>query len=1260
MTPTPPAEGERRAITGYYHQYRIASTLVVRALHRGELAWIRIADPKAGRVDDFQIASKTRLDAYQVKWSQHPGSITFSNIVTASADAPPLIAQLADGWKTLKQQHPRLRVVVHLITNEIASTALNAVLPVGDPPPGPRHFAAFIAQEWNPARSSTSMSIWTPTASWLPTWDALIVASGLIKDDFMTFVQDCEFDLGYQLVGPSAASTRDGMQFQEDVEQLAYFIFGLVADAQRIVEVDRDQLLARLDWSTRSSFRNQHDFPVDAIQYEPVQATIEHLQGAITSLGGGYIAVLGTPGSGKSTLLTQTLRYRAERIIRYYAYVPDAQQPIALRGEATSFLHDTVLALQREGFGVGESLNSLDYESLLERFHAQLQLAHVDWLDKGRKTIFLIDGLDHIAREQHPTRSLLSTLPFPEQIPDGIYLILGSQTDQLADLPDRVQFSIRQPERRIEMEPLSREAVHRLFAKANLPVALQVEHKDLIFRLTEGHPLACGYLLQRLSGIIRLAELDNVLATSERYTGGIEEQYYSYWRSIGRDDFELQRLLGLLARMRNNIDLDWVATWISAAAIDKFRTTAYYFFRHEEHPHWHFYHNSFRLFLIEETSKDPTGTFSPERDAGFHRELGDRCSTADADSYWSWEELFHRVSANQHELVVQKASTEWFRSQFRAFRPVQAIEIDIKMLLQSAARLQDPVILTRALLLGAEFADRASHLQDADLSSLLLDIDRPQVAIEHVRDGNQLRIEPKLALSFSLQILKTKYREEARRIFDLAEPIEILSGMKAVEDYERDTIELLHAWSQVAVYFREITTVIAATRKITQEIRFGAKRDSAVEARHLQNELLITIGAELASRGNWIDLGVVLQALNNAERDDAIACFWLLFSAWREALHQGNRLQAELLFQQAREISDRIETNQSGRIVLAEGAFRVLGDASQARELLNSVSQPPIRADIISIDTDLEPFLFRFRLNRLLFALGENNDPVALVPDANNPREQGFVVFERAICMISKIWGSAWAGVPINDATFSDEVMRLVRFYYLPKRTGRDWTGWYVIERLQSDYFRLLIDAVAQHGFEAVENLRNILSAEWQNPELSAYWQIKTKRTAILALAKLGAPHPWVMNTLTALGTEKPDDRDVRGRIEALRDQARAWSFVDEKVASRSSIDDILAFSFGIGHEEDYQLNTWIDWLDKTIQLEPMGAGRLITWMAGVLPPIKESAGRGITRSAAADLISVAFRWCPHLGIRLKQWCIEQGVIEFDCASSNQMGHLRG
>ncbi len=139
---TAPAEGERRVVDGYMGQYRIASFIILR--HSRELEWIRIPDPEAGRVDDFQIGTTNRVDGFQVKWSRYAGSISFKDLIRASNAMPSLIAQLARGWDHLRENHPGRRIVVHLITNDMPSVRDRP--PVQGRPPKPDHFAAFYDQ----------------------------------------------------------------------------------------------------------------------------------------------------------------------------------------------------------------------------------------------------------------------------------------------------------------------------------------------------------------------------------------------------------------------------------------------------------------------------------------------------------------------------------------------------------------------------------------------------------------------------------------------------------------------------------------------------------------------------------------------------------------------------------------------------------------------------------------------------------------------------------------------------------------------------------------------------------------------------------------------------------------------------------------------------------------------------------------------------------------------------------------------------------
>jgi hypothetical protein len=373
----PPAEGERRAASGYRGQYRAAAFLILKNLPY-QLEWIRVADPEAGRVDDIQIASAGRVDAYQIKWSRYPRSFSLGDLISGSA--PSLISQLADGWLRLKERHPTGSTVVHLLTSDPASIR-QPLTTDGNP----RHLAAFIEEVWKPARNSTEE--WEVQQRWLDTWERIRSGSGLEPSEFLAFVRECDLEFGWQ--GPTSDSGDQNEQrlFEKDVEEISQLLFDLSASPEHVVQVTRTELIRRLGWQSRFSLTTEHSFPIERGSYEPIQATCDDLDVALDDLSSGYIAILGSPGSGKSTLLTDVVdrRVQDERVVRYYCFVPD--QPVFLRGEAMSFLHDIVLQFDQMGVRCGSIPPVDDLQLLNRRFMEQLRSVGREWEESGRGTL---------------------------------------------------------------------------------------------------------------------------------------------------------------------------------------------------------------------------------------------------------------------------------------------------------------------------------------------------------------------------------------------------------------------------------------------------------------------------------------------------------------------------------------------------------------------------------------------------------------------------------------------------------------------------------------------------------------------------------------------------------------------------------------------------------------------------------------------------------------------------------------------------------
>ena len=108
------ASGERAAIGGYLPQFDEFAWFVYLNLVNNKLEWIRVADPKAEKLDDIQYSTYSELHAYQVKWTIADANISFANLIE-------LIPLITSSWKSLKTKNPSKKVIPHLITNKPAS-----------------------------------------------------------------------------------------------------------------------------------------------------------------------------------------------------------------------------------------------------------------------------------------------------------------------------------------------------------------------------------------------------------------------------------------------------------------------------------------------------------------------------------------------------------------------------------------------------------------------------------------------------------------------------------------------------------------------------------------------------------------------------------------------------------------------------------------------------------------------------------------------------------------------------------------------------------------------------------------------------------------------------------------------------------------------------------------------------------------------------------------------------------------------------------
>ncbi len=1245
--------GERAAIIGYSAQYRIAAKLIYSALVAEELEWIALADPDAGRLDDIQVATPGRLDAYQVKWGEQIDTLSFNDLTSGKGDttlalSKGLIGQLAGGWHKFKQTYPSRRVVVHLVARDIAST--HAKIPHDDSTVSKPNLQGFLTDCWVD-RSWSSQGLVACPSGWSPALTELKDVSGIDEASFMSFIRDCELEFGYTL--QSASSTRNGLRQAEDIDALAAFLFRTVGADKREVRIERDELLRRLGWVERFAQYFTHDFKIDRL-YQPISATIHDLENALNKHKCGYLALLGTPGSGKSTTLTHTLRYRSGyRVVRYYAYVPDSFQQG--RGEATSFLHDMVLSLKSRGFHGGRS-QAKTFEELLDQFSQQLAELHDSWLNDGMLTLILVDGLDHIEREQKTIRSLLEALPHPDTLPEGVLFILGSQTLALRGLLPAIKAQLHPNSGRIlNMRPLGRTQVFDMIDEAKLTLPLTHDQKEKTYQISDGHPLATSYLIRILAEVSESSAIDAILDKANPYQGHVDQGYDTYWQGI-QQNVALRELLALLARLRIPFNPLELARWsdeVTARVL--IREAGFYF--HQDTPHrWRFFHNSFRQFILNRTSVNLLEERDEAKDRAYHRKLADLASQLPADNHQSWETLYHLACAEEWESALKLATQEYFRHQYYALRPLADIKEDISFAMRAARVRHDGIAIFRYLLVEHELGEREQVLDQMDMPELIHALYGTEVVLNYLMDGNNLRVADEVGLKFCRHLVGSGKIKAARLIFEAAEPLELLNGAQPVKHHGSDRSLLKH-WMRCAHHFRtflEMEAAIAALRvEVSQHNLDEDEVAATTSLRTYLRQVLVSAVSESTDTDKWANL----RTLSIEPEEQEALSQQLDFNICN--LHPSHP-EAQAALDRILLWATKETLGDLDRVLVAEYLLTIRGDVEGANRWIDGLLQPPNYDWTSSQWKRLDPFTLRIRLNRLLSTLGRTIDPIDAVPVSDDPRKHGNILFERQLVIIASIWGRAKKGEIMSPEEIICSLHSALRLFNRGHRETHDWSAWYQFTSAAEHYFNLMIRAVAAHGQDAVRALSGAFEQQWTQENTAQYWSTNWRRAIALALYRNGDDRDIFIHRLEGLEQEIGVWHDVHDRAEEYGQLALAWRETGDAERGKSVVPLLLKGSFGIYHHKDRQLQQWVDLLTKAAATQPDLVSEDIGRFSSALV-VLEQAGRGRgTQEAATELLALAMSTNPGYAKTLFDWLLEYGGIHFSSAVNGLLlGALR-
>lgn len=1206
MNSIPPGEGERRAQRGYVRQYEGAAAAIWDALDRDDLVWVGLADRRAGIADDVVLGFSNRVVGHQFKTSKFAGTFLLKTLFLGKDG---LFAPLIQAWKQLSADFPTKLVELRLVTTDYPST--NDTLIKG--PEG--HSAAFL-HDLEKRQSGDLGELFA--SKWKPWIDELEIQSGLSTDDFARFMTGLRVFWGpradflhtYRLT-PSAA---------EEVQKIASLLPRLVADKRDRDRWQRQDLLDELGWRDTFALRRPHQFPI-GLHVQRNVSTEQELAIALGRVAGGYVALIGPPGSGKSTTLQSAITSSPDvAVVRYLAFMPGEGHGVG-RAEAEDFLDDVNSQLKQTGLS-GLRFQAATSHQRREEFGKLLAAAGQRFQTTGTRTLIVVDGLDHIPREETPERSLLAELPLPAAVPEGVIFILGTQRLDLTALKPAVQEQAGQVGRRISIAPLSKNAIERMAEALGLDKRID---RSRIADIGAGHPLATRYLIEALRSAPEMRQAA-LLEGEFAFSGDIEAVYARAWRDIGDD---VKQVVAFIARAEGPLPPELLARATSDEAVERALTSIGHLLEIGANG-WSVFHNSFRLFILAKP-KLRFGKPDPDFDSQIYTQLADLSLAAKAPSPQRWLELRYRSRAGQHDKVLTLATAEQFRQQLAEGRSENEIGLDLRLGFKAVGIAKNANEMFRLLLARDEIQRRVQALNYAPtLVKAFLAVGDFDSATAYALDHEKGGFDVVDAL------LKAGDIDRARALFDRIEP-----GATPTGAYTHDPSGYqnhIGEWTSRVFHFRDLDQILDAISRFTATFEAESWREE--NPHDYANSLRFSVArAAIADASNEADSYAIAKSL---KVDEGYMPYLLLEAADR-ALGRDDLPRADTLYHELiRHPGFKGIANGFRRHVAL--ALSTLGDQEAARSIFATLQAPSVAnmKGTTGDDAAVE----------ISGAMAEHAELAALLgTDPRFPKIEETVLtpLQNHLATGGALLGRARAG----DAIASGEIARAARsaLTYLEHARARGSGEFYAMHQLVTAA-PTLVETLIHAGWRAGETefkavLREFDHAFSQQGELAS--RLNIRKTAALEAYRCDGDQAAALQRLEPM-VGVLQEQTPESQAELLATLAIAFARIAAPARAQELIAQIHDHTLGnaLAPKKDPQYALWRDLMVKANAADPTNRRERVLTLLRVVRGMMETEGRDSGYRIAAELLIEAATCDAALGLAVAKALAEAGALSWD------------
>ncbi|MCF7753164.1 hypothetical protein KQ941_01825 [Paenibacillus xylanexedens] len=317
-------------------------------------------------------------------------------------------------------------------------------------------------------------------------------------------------------------------------------------------QITLSQVRSAARWYHLQSLPQQFEIPEDYVL--PSEKFHTDFMNEVTLASQGCYVLSASPGMGKSTYLSflyESLDSNTYPVIRHHYFLSTTDRTVGRFDSlkvAESLMKDILTKYPRSLQGM--ETNNPDPKHFSEWIDSSAR----HYAEQKKALIVIIDGLDHVWRDQGSAEQLNKLFESLIPVPEGIIIILGTQPVDETMLPHKLTATVPR-ERWLGIPLLNLDAVNKWLRKQNISDELFDSEDERInnFRVkqiatafyekTMGNPLHLRYSLKAILEQNKQINTENIRILPECSHEGVIGYYRTFWNTLSEQSRNILHLL---------------------------------------------------------------------------------------------------------------------------------------------------------------------------------------------------------------------------------------------------------------------------------------------------------------------------------------------------------------------------------------------------------------------------------------------------------------------------------------------------------------------------------------------------------------------------------------------------------------------------------------------------------------------------------------------------------------------------------------------